>query len=59
MPVTDEVVEQELNLKPVIPPPRLDTLMLHQQASTRCEQITAATGESFAKLYLAEELQPK
>lgn len=59
LPVTDEAVEQELNLKPVIAPPRLDSLLIGEQVDLRCKQIAEIAGEAFSKLYLSEGLQPK
>ena len=59
LPMTDEAVEQDLNLKPVVPPSRLEALLLSEQADMRCKQVTEITGEAFVKLYLAEGLQPK
>ena len=56
--MTDEAIEQELNLKPVIPPTRLDALLIGQQVDLRCKQITELAGEGFTKLYLSEGLQP-
>ena len=57
--MTDEAVEQDLNLKPVVPPSRLDALLVSEQVDMRCKQVTEIAGEAFAKLYLAEGLQPK
>ena len=59
LPVTDEAVEQELNLKPVVAPGRLDTLLIGEQVDHRCQQISEIAGAAFGKLYLAEGLQPK
>lgn len=59
LPVTDEAVEQELNLKPVVPPPRLDALLIGEQVDLRCQHISEIAGAAFAKLYLAESLQPE
>ncbi len=58
LPVTDEAVEQELNLKPVVPPQRLDALLVGEQVDLRCKQISEIAGAAFGKLYLAEGLQP-
>ena len=57
--MTDEAVEQDLNLKPVVPPSRLEALLVSEQVDMRCKQVTEIAGEAFAKLYLAEGLQPK
>ena len=57
--MTEEAVEQDLNLKPVVPPSRLDALLISEQVDMRCKQVTEIAGEAFAKLYLAEGLQPK
>lgn len=59
LPVTDEAVEQELNLKPVVAPGRLDTLLIGEQVDHRCQQISEIAGAAFGKLYLAEGLQSK
>ena len=59
LPMTEEAVEQDLNLKPVIPPSRLEALLLSEQVDMRCKQVTEIAGEAFVKLYLAEGLQPK
>lgn len=59
LPVSEEVVEQELNLRPVNPPPRLEALLLGKQVDLRCHEITEIAGGTFAKLYLSEGLQPK
>ena len=59
LPVSEEVVEQELNLRPVNPPPRLEALLLGKQVGLRCHEITEIAGGTFAKLYLSEGLQPK
>ena len=59
LPTTDEAIEQELNMKPVIPPPRLDALLIGEQVNLRCQQISEIAGAAFGKLYLAEALQPK
>ena len=57
--MTDEAIEQELSLKPVVSPPRLDTLLIGEQVDLRCQQISEIAGAAFGKLYLAEGLQPK
>ena len=57
--MSSEAVEQELSLKPVVPPPRLDSLLVGEQVELRCHQITEIAGEAFGKLYLAEGVQPK
>jgi translation initiation factor 3 subunit H len=59
LPVSDEAVEQELNLKPIVPPPRLEALLIGEQVDLRCQQISEIAGAAFGKLYLAEGLQPK
>ena len=59
LPVTDDAVEQELSLKPVVSPARLDALLIGEQVNLRCQQISEITGAAFGKLYLAEGLQPK
>ena len=59
LPVNDEVVEQELNLKPVVSPPRLDALLIGEQVDLRCQKIAEISGAAFGKLYLAEALQSK
>ena len=59
LPMTEEAVEQDLNLKPVIPPSRLEALLISEQVDMRCKQVTEIAGEAFVKLYLAEGLQPK
>lgn len=59
LPLSEEAVEQELNLRPVNPPPRLDALLLGKQVDLRCQQITEIAGGTFGKLYLSEGLQPK
>ena len=59
LPISEEVVEQELNLRPVNPPPRLEALLLGKQVDLRCHEITEIAGGTFAKLYLSEGLQPK
>lgn len=56
--MTDEAIEQELNLKPVVAPARLDALLIGQQVDLRSKQITQLAGEAFTKLYLSEGLQP-
>ena len=58
LPVTDEAIEQELSLKPVVPPQRLDALLIGEQVDLRCQQISSIAGAAFAKLYVAEGLQP-
>ena len=58
LPVTDEAVEQELNLKPVVPPQRLDALLVGEQVDLHCKQISEIAGAAFGKLHLAEGLQP-
>lgn len=59
LPMTDEAIEQDLNLKPVTQPCRKEVLLTTQQVDMRCQQVTEITGEAFVKLYLAEGLQPK
>jgi translation initiation factor 3 subunit H len=58
LPMTDEAIEPELNLKPVVPPQRLEVLLIGEQVDLRCQQISEIAGGAFAKLYLAEGLQP-
>jgi translation initiation factor 3 subunit H len=58
LPMTDEAIEQESNLKPVVPPQRLEALLIGEQVDLRCQQISEIAGAAFAKLYLAEGLQP-
>ena len=58
LPMTNEAIEQELSLKPVVPPQRLDALLIGEQVDLRCQQISEISGAAFAKLYLAEGLQP-
>ncbi len=57
--MTDEAVEQDLNLKPIVPPSRLEALLVSEQVDMRCKQVTEIAGEAFAKLYLSEGLQSK
>lgn len=57
--MTDEAVEQDLNMKVVVPPSRLESLLISEQVDMRCKQVTDIAGEAFAKLYLSEGLQPK
>ncbi|XP_064383314.1 eukaryotic translation initiation factor 3 subunit H-like [Halichondria panicea] len=57
LPITKEAIEQELNLRPVNPPPRLDALLAGEQVELRCQQVTEIAGNSFGKLYLTEGLQ--
>ena len=59
LPMTDEVLDLELNLKPVIPPSRLEPLLTGQQVELRCKQITEVAGEALVKLYMSEGLQSK
>ena len=59
LPVTDEAIEQELNLKPAAVPQRLDALLVGEQVDLRCKQISETAGAAFGKLYLAEALQQK
>lgn len=59
LPTSEEAIGQELQLKPVVAPPRLESLLVGQQVDLRCQQITELAGEAFSKLYLAEGLQPK
>ena len=59
LPMSDEAVEQELNLKPVVAPPRLEALLIGEQVDLRCQQISEIAGAAFGKLYLAEGLQSK
>ena len=59
LPETIEAIEQELSLKPVNPPSRLESLLIGEQVESTCQQITEIVGESFEKLYLAEGLQLK
>ena len=47
-----------MNLKPVVPPSRLEALLIGQQVDLRCKQVTEVAGEAFVKLYSAEGLQP-
>ncbi len=47
-----------MNLKPVVPPNRLEALLIGQQVDLRCKQITDVAGEAFVKLYASEGLQP-
>ena len=58
LPMTDEAIEQESSLKPVVPPQRLEALLIGEQVDLRCQQISEIAGAAFAKLYLAEGLQP-
>jgi len=53
------VLEQELNLKSVVPPSRLEPLLTGQQVDLRCKQVTEVAGEAFVKLYMSEGLQSK
>ena len=57
--ISDEIIEQELNLKPIQPPPRLDALLIGEHVDSKCRQITEVAAETFAKLYLSEGLQQK
>ena len=59
LPMTDEAVEQDLNLKPVTQPCRKEALLTAQQVDMRCKRVTEIAGEAFVKLHLAEGLQPK
>ena len=59
LPMTDEAVEQDLNLKLITQPCRKDALLTTQQVDMRCKQITEIAGEAFVKLYLSEGFQPK
>ena len=54
LPVTDEAVEQELSLKPVVSPARFDALLIGEQVNLRCQHISDIAGAAFGKLYLAE-----
>lgn len=57
LPTTKEAIDQELNLRPVNPPPRLDALLAGEQVDSKCQQITEIAGNTFGKLYLTEGLQ--
>lgn len=57
--IADDVIDQELNLKPVQAPPRLDALLIGEHVDSKCRQITEVAAETFAKLYLSEGLQQK
>ena len=57
LPLTKEAIDQELNLRPVNPPPRLDALLAGEQVESRCQQVTEIAGNTFGKLYLTEGLQ--
>ena len=57
LPTSREAIDQELNLRPVNPPPRLDALLAGEQVESRCQQITEVAGNTFGKLYLTEGLQ--
>lgn len=57
LPISDEAIEQELNLKPVVAPPRLDALLIGEQVDLRCQHISEIAGAAFGKLYLVEGLQ--
>ncbi len=59
LPLGDDVLEQELSLKPVVPPSRLEPLLIGQQVDLRCKQVTEVAGEAFVKLYMSEGLQSK
>lgn len=56
---SDDVIEQELNLKPIQPPSRLEALLIGEHVDSKCRQITEVAAETFAKLYLSEGLQQK
>ena len=57
LPLNDEVLEQELNLKPVVPPSRLEPLLTSQQVDLGCKQVTEVAGEAFVKLYMSDCVQ--
>ena len=59
LPMTDEAIELELNLKSVVPPSRLEPLLMGQQVDLRCKQVNEVVGEAFVKLYMCQGLQSK
>ena len=55
----DPLPEEDLSkiFKPLIPPSRLDHLLLSEQIKTYCDQVNKFSTQSFGKLFLAQALQ--
>ena len=48
LPISEEAIGHELQLKPVVAPPRLESLLVGQQVDLRCQQITELAGKGVA-----------
>ena len=57
LPMDDDSIEKDLNLKSVHPPCWKDVLFSACHVSSHSQDVTAIAGEMFAKLYMTEALQ--